>query len=194
MPPTLSGRAAVEAALNAVGERLAYASEPCTIVVLGGAAVNLLGIVDRPTIDVDVLARADEAGAIHPPDPLPDALQRAIAAVARDQGLLEHWMNTTVADQWRFGLPPGLAERIEWRSYGGLRVGIVGRRDLICFKLYASADQTGPDNVHVRDLLALKPNDEELGWAAEWVRSQDPSPQFHQTVGKVVEYVGNALR
>lgn len=178
----------------AVGERLAYANDPCAIVVLGGAAMNLLGIVDRPTIDVDILARADAAGTILPPDPLPAALRHAIAAVAHDQGLLETWMNTTVADQWRFGLPPGLPERLEWRTYGALRVGIVSRRDLICFKLYASADQTGPDNVHVRDLLALAPNAEELTSAATWVRGQDASPDFQVIVGKVVAYVQTALR
>lgn len=189
----LQGRTAIEAALTALGERLAHAHEPCAIVVLGGAALNLLAIVDRPTIDVDVLARADEAGAIQPPDPLPDTLRRAIAVVARDRGLLENWMSTTVADQWRFGLPPGLAERIEWRTFGALRVGIVGRRDLICFKLYASSDQTGPDNVHVRDLLALNPNAEDLEWAAVWVRAQDTSPEFHAVVAKVVAYVQDAL-
>lgn len=190
----LSGHAALEAALTAVGELLAYANEPCAIVVLGGAAMNLLGIVDRPTIDVDVLARADAAGTIHPPDPLPDSLRLAITAVARDRGLLDTWINTTVADQWRLGLPQGLAERLEWRTCGALRVGIVDRRDLVCFKLYASADQTGPDNVHVRDLLALNPNDEELEWASEWVREQDPSPEFQAVVDKVVAYVRDALR
>ena len=60
----LSGRAAIESALSAVGERLAHAQEPCAIVVLGGAAMNLLGIVSRPTNDVGVLARADASGAI----------------------------------------------------------------------------------------------------------------------------------
>ena len=190
----LQGRTAIEAALVALGERLAYEQEPCAIVVLGGAALNLLAIVDRPTVDVDVLARADDTGAIRPPDPLPETLRRAIAAVARDRGLLENWMNTTVADQWRFGLPPGLAERIEWRTFGALRVGIVGRRDLICFKLYASSDQTGPDNVHARDLLALKPDAEDLEWAAAWVRAQDPSPEFQVVVTKVVAYVQDALR
>jgi len=81
----LQGRTAIEAALMALGERLAYAQEPCAVVVLGGAALNLLAIVDRPTIDVDVLARADDTGAIRPPDPLPETLRRAIAAVARDR-------------------------------------------------------------------------------------------------------------
>jgi hypothetical protein len=190
----LSGRAAIEAALAAVGERLALVNEPCAIVVVGGAAMNLHGIVERPTIDVDVLARADASGAIHPPDPLPAALERAIAALARDRGLLAQWMNTAVAHQWLVGLPPGLADRIEWRTYGGLRVGVAGRQDLVAMKLYASADQSGPDNVHVRDLLALSPSDEDLEWAAAWVRGQDPSPEFHEVLDKVLAHVRTALR
>jgi hypothetical protein len=190
----LQGRAALEAALSVVGERLALAGEPCAIVVLGGAAMNLLGIVDRPTVDVDILARADASGAIHPPDPLPQALTRAAAAVARDRGFLDNWMNTTVADQWRFGLPDGLADRVAWRTFGALRVGIVGRRDLVAFKLYASADQTGPDNVHVRDLLALRPDEEELAWAGTWARAQDPDPEFGAIVDQVIAYVHDALR
>ena len=67
----LSGRSGVETVLAAVGERLAHAGEPCAIVIVGGAALNLLDVVDRPTIDVDVLAQGDSTGAISPPDPLP---------------------------------------------------------------------------------------------------------------------------
>lgn len=191
----LSGQQAIESALTAVGERLAHAGAPCAIVVLGGAAMNLLGILDRPTIDVDVLARAaGENGPIEPPDPLPPPLRDAIAAVARDRGLPPNWVNTTVADQWRFGLPPGLAGRVHWRHLAALTVGIVDRRDLVFFKLYASADQTGPDNIHTRDLLALRPRQEELEAAAEWVRSQDASPGFHNVVARVVDYVRASLR
>ena len=174
-------------ALEAVGERLAYDGVTCTLVVVGGAALNLLRIVDRPTIDVDVLAcLGDDGATLQPPDPLPDALRRAIVAVAHDRGLAENWVNTVVADQWRFGST--------WETFGGLRVGIVERRDLVCFKLYASADQTGPDNVHVRDLLALRPSDAELQVAAEWVRAQDAGPEFHAVIAKVVAYVQDALR
>jgi len=191
----LSGRAALVAALEAVGERLAYDGVTCTLVVVGGAALNLLGIVDRATIDVDVLARlGDDGQTLQPPDLLPDALRRAIVAVARDRGLLENWMNTAVADQWRFGLPPGLGDRLTWQTFGGLRVGIVERRDLICFKLYASVDQAGPDNVHVRDLLALQPSDAELEAAADWVQAQDAGPDFHAVVAKVAAHVRKALR
>jgi len=191
----LSGRTALVEALEAVGERLAHDGAVCTLVVVGGAALNLLRIVDRPTIDVDVLACIGSDGqTLQPPDPLPDALRRAIVAVAHDQGLAEHWVNTAVADQWRFGLPPGLGERLTWETFGGLRVGIVERRDLVCFKLYASADQTGPDNVHVRDLLALRPSDAELEAAAEWVRSQDAGPDFQAVLARVIAYVQDTLR
>jgi len=44
------------------------------------------------------------------------------------------------------------------------------------------------------DLLALDPNAEELKWAAEWVREQDSSQEFHAVVGKVVAYVQDTLR
>ncbi len=191
----LAGRAALEAALTAVGERLTLAGEPCRIVVVGGAAINLLGLVDRATIDVDVLALGAPDGTIRPPDALPPALERAAAAVARDHGYSVHWINTVVADQWRFGLPPGLERDLEWRTYGGgLTVGIVSRRTLVYFKLYASADQTTPDNVHTKDLLALAPSDDELEAAAAWVRTQDAGTDFHGVVQKVVDYVRAALR
>ncbi len=191
---SLSGTEALERALTAVGERLAVSEEAVGIVVLGGAAMNLLGIVSRATTDVDVLARTvDDGGTIIPPDPLPETLSRAVTAVARDLRLREDWMNTAVAGQWEFGLPAGLADRLEWRSYGALRVGIVSRSDLVYFKLYASADQTGPANVHVRDLLSLQPTPEELERAAEWIRGQDPSPDFHSVLAEVLKYV-EALR
>ena len=53
-------------------------------------------------------------------------------------------MNTGPALQWKQGLPEGLQDRIEWRRYAALRVGVVDRRDLIHLKLYAAADATGP--------------------------------------------------
>ncbi len=160
---TLTGRAAIERALTAVGERLAHAGAPCSIVVLGGAAINLLGLVDRPTRDVDVLATAaSPGGPIGRPDPLPRPLLEAVDAVARDLDLRSDWLNTTVADQWRFGLPPGLAGRVHWRT-----------------------DQTGPESIHFQDLLALCPTDDELARAAEWVKRQDVSADFHSVVAEV---------
>jgi hypothetical protein len=115
-----------EAMLAAVGERLRSRGAPVHIVILGGAAMNRLGFVDRPTRDIDVLARADEATRkLRHPEPLPEALRDAIAEVALDFDQPEDWMNTVVAHQWITGLPSGLEQRVSWRDYGALRVGLV---------------------------------------------------------------------
>jgi len=178
-----------EAMLRAVGERLASAGATANLVVLGGAAMNLHGFVARPTRDVDVLARAEVPdGALRHPEPLPAALLDAIRQVAVDFNQPPDWMNTAVAQQWLTGLPPGLEKRVTWREYGALRVGLVAREDLIAFKLYAASDN-GPRSVHVSDLLALRPSEEELAAAAAWIRTQDTSVEFHAIVERVIEYV-----
>jgi len=184
---------ALEPALAAVGELLEKEHEEIALVVVGGATLNLLGLIDRTTQDVDVIARAAEPiGAVParlaPPDPLPEALQRAILRVARDFGLAPDWINTAIARQWSQGLPPWLPHDITWRRYGGLHVGLVGRRTLIALKLFATVDQT-VRSVHAQDLLALNPSDEELDEAAAWVATQDASDSFPRLVTEVVEHV-----
>ena len=99
------------------------------------------------------------------------------------------WMNTVVGLQWQTGLPSGLAGRLHWRRYGGLRVGLADRYDLIFLKLYAATDSEGPASVHVQDLLALRPNEWDLESAAAWVREQDPTPAFARILEEVVAYV-----
>lgn len=92
---------AIERALAAVGELLAADGEAYAIVVTGGATLNLLGIVDRATSDVDVIAQAsrDETGMLHlrQAEPFPAPLGRAIRTVARDLDLDEDWMNAVAA-------------------------------------------------------------------------------------------------
>lgn len=89
---------------------LANAGEVAAIVVVGGTALNLLGIICRATADVDVIATgAPEAErpprVIRPPNPLPPALQAMAARVARDFALPSDWLNATVGSQWETGLP-----------------------------------------------------------------------------------------
>jgi hypothetical protein len=153
--------------------------------------LNLLGVVERLTTDVDVLAlgHPGRRSRLSRPEPLPPVLVSAVERVARELGLSPDWLNAAVSSQWDTGLPRGLPGRVVWRRFGGLEVGLVGRRDLVFFKLYAAADATGPASVHVRDLLALRPTDEELRAAAAWVRKQDPTPPMAVTIGKVVAYV-----
>ncbi|HEX8243063.1 MAG TPA: hypothetical protein VF541_06200 [Longimicrobium sp.] len=185
-------------ALDAVGAILEIESAPVAVVVVGGATLHLLGLVTRTTQDVDVIARAvtpvgEDPVVLMPADPLPEPLARAIARVSRDFGLPADWMNTAVARQWSQGLPPWLAEDLEWRRYGALQVGLAGRRTLIALKLFAAVDQS-LRSVHAQDLIALAPTDAELDEASGWVLTQDASHVFPQLVSQVVQHVRDARR
>lgn len=185
-------REALRQALTAVGELLAEENESVAIVVTGGATLSLLGIVDRATSDVDVIARTrrgeDGTLELEPPEPFPDALERAIRTVARDFELDEDWMNAVVGMQWSHGLPPWIGEEIEWANYGGgLHVGTVGSLTLIALKLFAAVDQ-GPKSVHFDDLLQLAPSDRELDVARDWVLTQDAAPRWSEMVDEVVAH------
>lgn len=173
-------------ALMRLGEYLSSHRASYTIVIVGGAAINLHGVVSRATHDVDVLAFGGENGICPPPEVWPLILKDGVDAVAEDMGLPRDWMNDGPALQWRQGLPPGLAERIHWSRFGGLLVGIVDRYDLIFFKLYAAADHVGQRNVHYTDLLALQPSPDELIAAATWIRDQDGSEAFIALLDQVL--------
>jgi len=181
-------------AIRAVGDLLAAEGETVGIVVVGGAALILGGLVTRLTEDVDIIAAARSwrkgvPTGIAPPNPLPASLLRAVSRVARDFNLPQNWMNSEVGAQWDTGLPPGFEKRIRWLRFGGLTLGIAGRKDLIFRKLYAAVDSEGPQSVHYQDLLALRPNERELDAAAAWARSQDTSAEFAQVLGKVLDHV-----
>lgn len=182
----------IQTALGAVGDLLEAGDTSVDVVVVGGATLNLLGIVHRTTRDVDVIAQAyrDDSGALRlaHAEPFPEALEQAIATVARDLGLDRDWMNAAVGKQWSQGLPPEIERDLEWRRYGALHVGLVGRSTLIALKLFAAVDQ-GPRSVHMQDLLTLAPSEAELEHAAAWVETQDGSPLFPQLVRQAMEHV-----
>lgn len=187
------GAIPLERALTALGELLAADGEDARLVAVGGAALRLLGLVDRTTTDVDVIARVPVAASgrnVQHPEPLPVPVVRAAAAVARDLGLPSDWLNTEIAAQWRMGLPPGLGDDLTWLRFGGppggLELGLVGRQTLVTLKLFASVDR-GPQSVHFQDLRALAPTRAELDAAAAWVRTQDESPVFGDMVDQVVD-------
>lgn len=116
------------------------------------------------------------------------ALETVLTAVARDFDLPADWLNAVIGAQWELSLPPRLKEDLTWRTYGGLRVGLAGRRTLLALKLFAAVDQ-GPESVHVQDLVALRPTEAELEEAASWVRAQDAAPEFASMTREVVRYV-----
>lgn len=181
--------------LSAVGEHLTEGGDSAAIVVVGGSVLALMGWVERTTKDIDVIAQALDQGdrrRLIAADPLPDAMQQAVARVGRDYGLAADWLNTEIGAQWDFGLPDGFAEELEWREYGSLTVGFAGRQSLIALKLFATVDRSR-ESVHFQDLIALAPSDAELTDAADWVESQDAGEHFPALLKEVLENVRTSL-
>jgi hypothetical protein len=175
--------------LSALGEQLAAGGERFELVVIGGSALLALGLVDRTTKDVDIVAiRSD--GDLENADPLPEGLMAARDLVARDFSLLPRWLNPGPAKLLEFGLPEGFVDRLERRDYGsGLTVYFASRYDQIHFKLYAAVDEGGPGK-HEADLRALDPTEAELIAAARWSRSHDPSPGYAKELRGALEFLG----
>jgi hypothetical protein len=84
---------------------------PYALLAIGGSSL-LLGLIDRPTGDLDILAQFEQ-GAVHKLDELPEPLKAASQHVATALGLSEHWLDTgpssrTVACPPAFALRSGL--------------------------------------------------------------------------------------
>ena len=174
--------------LVALGERLALAGERFELVVIGGSALTLLGLVERATRDVDVVALL-VGGSLRPAQPLPPPLIEARDVVAADFGVPDAWLNAGPTDLLRFGLPGGFVERLEAHRYGpALTVHLAGRFDQIHLKLFALVDQ-GLGR-HEEDLRALAPTLDELLAAARWARTHDPSLGFREMLEAALGYLG----
>ena len=184
----------VETILSALGEQLEeIASEPIEILVCGGSALNFLGLVQRATKDVDVLAYVNRntAGEVSfiSADPLNKNLITASKKVARDFNLTENWLNAGPASATDLGLPNGILKRVKTIQYGQkLTIHFMGRYDQIHFKLYAAVDQGA--GKHFDDLLALNPTPDELEQAARWSMTHDVSKGYRQVLKGLLNHMG----
>jgi hypothetical protein len=169
-------RERLEEALATLGDLLAERAQTAEILVIGGSSLLLLGFIDRPTADVDVVGFRGPDG-YSKAGTLPEFLAEAVTDVGEALALGPRWLNVGPAGLIEFGLPAGLEERVTIRRYGSLEVHLPAREDLICFKLYATVDQ-GPRSKHLADLRRLDPSDHELVTAARWTRTHDPSVAF----------------
>lgn len=185
---SVQGQGHADELFAALGEQLAVQDAQIELVVIGGAALLAIGLISRPTRDVDVVGLLTAEG-IADPRPLPEPVVVARARVARDFGLPEDWLNTGPADLLDFGLPDGLVGRLDRRDYGpALSIHFASRFDQIHLKLYAMADQ-GPGR-HEADLRALNPTHDELLTAARWTRTHDPSEGFREQLVAALFYLG----
>lgn len=174
--------------LDALGEQLERSSASYELVVVGGSALLALGLVTRPTKDVDLVALRDHSGLV-PATPLPVPLAAARDRVARDFQLPADWLNDEPASLLAFGLPEGFMERAHREDHGpALTVWYASRFDQIHLKLYAAVDQ-GPGR-HEADLRALEPSAEELMSAARWSRGHDPSTGYRHVLEQALAALG----
>lgn len=157
------------------------------IVAVGGGGLLLLGLIRRPTKDLDALAVV-EAGEYKLARPMPQELREAVEDTASALNLARDWLNPGPTDQLKHGLPAGFRERTTRLEFGGLTVHLAARFDQICFKLYAATD-SGPESKHVSDLLDLDPGTDELREAAAWVKQQDAGSEFASFVDSVIAHV-----
>lgn len=175
-------------ALRTLGDVLAARGHHYEVVAIGGSGLLLLGLVVRPTADVDVVAvvQGDEYRLAKP---LPAPLEEAQADVGAALGLGDKWLNPGPTDLLAFGLPEGFQGRVETLEFEGLTVHLAGRFDQICFKLYAAVDQ-GSRSKHFADLRDLDPSRDELLRAAQWTRQHDPSEGFRSELLEALRSLG----
>jgi hypothetical protein len=184
----------VERILSALGEQIEQTSEDrFELLVCGGSALTILGLVERTTGDVDVLAYVKRGNggriSITKADALRPELSAAATKVARDFDLPEKWLNTDPASAVDLGLPEGIMERVVTRRFGQkLTIHFLSRFDQIHFKLYAAVDQGA--GKHLDDLQALKPTSDEIKQAARWSMTHDVSEGFKQNLKGLLNYLG----
>lgn len=156
-------------------------------VVIGGAALNLLGVVSRLTKDCDILT---------PEIPKPiDEASRAFARQVRATGgtLQDEWFNSGPASL-RDQLLSGWESRLQ-DAYVGQAVHLrtLGREDLLCAKIFALCDR----GIDLSDCIALAPTSDELKIILPWLEQQDANPQWpahvQTTVADLARRLGHAL-
>ena len=175
-------------ALTLLGSDLHRHGLEYELVAVGGSALLLLGVISRPTRDVDIVAFV-ENGSYVKADPFPRDLAEAVRVVGTALGIGAEWLNAGPAMLMDLGLPSGFSKRVVTREFGGLKLHLASRSDLIALKLYAATDQ-GINSRHFEDLNALKPSRAELMEGAKWTRSQDPSEGFRQELVKLLAAFG----
>lgn len=180
--------ATLEAALRALGEVLEARRLAYDMVAIGGSSLMLLGLLERPTRDLDVVALV-ESGRYVKANPLPSPLAEAAVDVGETLGIGGAWLNAAPADLLDFGLPPGFADRVETRRYSALTLRLASRTDQICLTLYAAVDQ-GPRSKHFEDVVRLAPSDDELLFAARWSITHDPSEGFRAELVRALALLG----
>ncbi len=170
----------LERGLSAAGQLLEAEGVTIRVAADGSPALaRRAGLRVPPAIDVVAVARlrADRTLVLSGPDPLPVPLRRAVTRAARDARLPLDWLRPTERD-WRLALPTGVVDRLQWRQYGRLHVGLLDRPDIVTLKLHAISRGKPATHPQREALIALRPSPEELEAAAAAM----PEPRIDQAI------------
>ena len=150
--------------------------------IIGGAALIVMGVIDRATKDVDCL------------DPhIPPDIKKASIEFAKANPhfkLIEHWLNNgpdslkrDLGEGWRAGVEPIFEGK-------AMKLYTLGRLDLLKSKLFACCDR----DLDFNDCLALNPTSSELDECIEWVIERDGSPLWPKRVDAVFKEIKKAMK
>ena len=182
----------IQDALSRLGQRLALVDAgEYALLICGGSALNLAGLVDRPTRDVDVLGlvRGTEK-ALVAAELLPEEVSRAAQFVAADLNLPADWLNDSALAVHRLGLPTGILNRAHRWEFGPcLTLYVIGRQDQVALKLYAALHRQNGQR-HFRDLDAIEATQAEMEFAVHWLLDRKTSPEFRKAICKISEALG----
>ena len=155
---------------------------PFECIVIGGAALIQLGIVDRRTLDVDLL------------DPtIPKLIKEASVNFAKENLSLqlspEEWFNSG-PESLKRDLPKLWRTRlVKMLDGSALTIWTLGRSDLLKTKLFACADR----DQDFEDCIALAPTKLELAEAIKWVKERDANPNWGERVEGVFTRIAKEL-
>lgn len=156
-------------------------------IVVGGAALSLLGVIARATKDCDVLD----------PDIPPGIASAALAfaAARRRSGeiLRDDWLNNGPRSLTK-DLPSGWRERVQPLFDGkSLRLRTLGRADFLRAKLFALCDR----GLDIGDCIALAPTPEELHRLGPWLEERDANKLWpahvRTTLADLARKLGHAV-
>lgn len=135
----------LEHGLSELGRLLSMDGHSADLVLIGGGALLLIGAIQRPTADLDVVARFD-GGQLRASRPFSDVLISAIRRVGKALDLPhvprddKDWLNSGPSYLTTLGLPEGFKERLVIQKYDSLTIRIASRLDLIALKFFAATD------------------------------------------------------
>ena len=159
--------------------------ESFNAVVIGAGALTIMKVLNRNTVDFDVLDPKI------PPKILKLADDFRLEMEKKGHKMIKNWLNNgpdgllvNLAKDWRTRIVPFFkGEAITFHT--------LGRQELLGDKLWGYCDGRSHDRTAI---LALKPTSEELLKAAQWVKDQEGNALWPKRVDELTQSLLEELR